>query len=173
MNQVYQQVWIALPKEKRQHLMKVFNIKPTGVTEVRDQTLISDGMTNDDLKFITLERMCEYIGSQETFMRAWEITLAKCHSELNPPMGVIEKVGGNDIQEVVPNDEGSVTVKVEKELEILKEKVDNTTIEVTISDIKPKITFTPEELPLESKRFCDKCASKGVRHYNGCPNKTF
>ena len=90
MNQIYQQVWISLDKEIRNLLAKDLKIMRTGITEIRDQVVISDGFTNDDLKQITLEKMCEYIGSQETFSRAWELTIAKAKSILNPPIGVIK-----------------------------------------------------------------------------------
>lgn len=128
MQQIYQQVWINLPKEIRLQLIKDFGLERTGVTEVRDQTLISDGFTNDDLKCISLEKMCEYIGSEETFIRAWEITLAKVHAILNPPIAIIQNVNG----------------------------------EPTAVDI--------EEIPVTEERFCTLCASKGGKHYKGCPN---
>ncbi len=114
--QIYPQVWINLPKETRLHLVKVFGLERTGVTEIRDQEVVSDGFTVDDLKRITLEKMCEYIGSEETFGRAWEITLAKVHSELNPPIGEIKRIDGEPtIVEVLD------TVEEVKE-EIIEEK---------------------------------------------------
>lgn len=93
---IYQQHWMALPKNVRHHLVEIFDIKRSGITEIRDQEVISDGTTNNDLGEITLEKLNEYIGSVETFPRAWEITLMKVHSELNPPtieigVGTIEK----------------------------------------------------------------------------------
>lgn len=97
MNQIYQQVWINLDKQTRDWLRRVFSLTPTGVTEVRDQTVIHDGYTNDDLKGITLEKMNEYIGSEESsFARAWEITLAKTRAHFNPPVGTIGKVHNDD-----------------------------------------------------------------------------
>lgn len=90
MNQIYQQVWISLDKETRLLLAEDLKLTRTGVTEIRDQVVVSDGFTNDDLKQITLEKMCEYIGSTETFARAWELTIAKAKSVLNPPMGIIK-----------------------------------------------------------------------------------
>ncbi len=76
-------------KEIRDYLCQMWKIPRTGISEVRDNTVISDGHTLDDLAVITLERMCEYIGSEESFGRAWEITCAKAHSELHPPVGTI------------------------------------------------------------------------------------
>lgn len=86
MEHVYQQVYINLPKEVREHIKKVFHIVPTGVAEIRDQEIISDGVTNKDLEVITVESMAEYVGSMESFSRLWELTLAKVKYELNPPI---------------------------------------------------------------------------------------
>ena len=102
MNQIFPQVWIALDKEVRDHLAKIFSIERTGVTEIVDQRVVSDGYTATDLLAITLEKMNEYIGSTESFARAWEVTLAKVHSELHPPLGVIESVDGEMVVAPMP-----------------------------------------------------------------------
>lgn len=91
MDRIYPAIWMSTPKPVRNHLVQVFDLVRTGVTEIRDQDVVSDGYTIDDLKKITLEAMCEYIGSTETFARAWEITVSKVHYELNPPVGEIGK----------------------------------------------------------------------------------
>lgn len=84
------QAFMQHTRELRDYISQVFKVPLSGVTEVRDQEVISDGHTYDDLKVITLDAMCDYIGSQETFARAWELTCAKAHSELHPPVGVIK-----------------------------------------------------------------------------------
>jgi hypothetical protein len=149
MNQVFQQVWIALPKDVRNHLAEVFSLNRTGVTEIIDQTVKSDGYSNDDLKRISLENMCQYIGSQETFLRAWEITLAKVHSELHPIVGVI---GGGIPEEKVLEPEVVFPTPI-TEVDLLK--VDDT--------IQKEVVV--------KKSFCDKCDSKGHFHKQGCPNR--
>lgn len=87
MEKIYQQHWIDLSVETRQKLVEVFNIPKSGITEVRDQTVISDGHTNDDLNTITVEKMAEYVGSPADldFAVLWKITLSKIKSELHPP----------------------------------------------------------------------------------------
>lgn len=80
-----------LSRELREYLGHMWKIPRTGITEVRDQEVITDGHTYEDLLAITHERMNEYIGSEETFARAWEITVAKAFSELHPPIGVIKR----------------------------------------------------------------------------------
>ncbi len=79
------QLWMLLPKDVRDLLVLRFDIPKTGISEIRDQDLISDGRTVEDLKAITLEKMCIYIGSEETYARAWELTCAKAKYELSPP----------------------------------------------------------------------------------------
>lgn len=83
---INQQHWISLPRETRQHLVKVFGLIPNGIAEIRDQSVVSDGYTNSDLERITAEKMAEYVGSTESFSRLWELTLSKVKYELNPPM---------------------------------------------------------------------------------------
>lgn len=76
---------MILPSDMKAHLVKVFNITRTGVTEIRDSEVIRDGYTADDLLSISHEKMTAYIGSEETFPRAWELTCMKARYELNPP----------------------------------------------------------------------------------------
>ena len=90
------------PKEIRDYLAQMWKIPRSGIAEIRDQEIISDGHTYEDLKVITHELMTEYIGSEESFLRAWEITVAKAHSELHPPIGEIRSAG--EKVEVTPVD---------------------------------------------------------------------
>ena len=151
MDKIYPQVFTALPKEKRDFLVKVFKIPgPTNPTHVVDQEVVDAGYSKDDLAHITLEKMCEYIGSQETFGRAWEITLAKVHAELNPPIATIQNINGEatavDIVETV-----TIT---EPNGEVIEEK--------------SEITIPESEIEIK-KSFCDTCDSKGGRHLKECP----
>lgn len=83
-NNIPSQLWMLLDKPTRSYLATVFRIPMTGVREIIDDRVISDGYSNTDLHAITLEKMIEYIGSEETFPRAWEMTCAKANKELNP-----------------------------------------------------------------------------------------
>jgi hypothetical protein len=85
------QQWMHVSKEIRDYLALMWKVPQSGITEVRDQEIITDGHTYEDLAVITLDRMCDYIGSEESFARAWEVTVAKAHSELHPPVGIIRK----------------------------------------------------------------------------------
>ncbi len=101
MDRIYQQQWIALPKETREHLKKVFGIQATGVAEIIDQTVVSDGVTNANLQVITAERMAEYVGSTESFLRLWELTIAKVKYELHPPIELETLQGNTEVINVV------------------------------------------------------------------------
>ncbi len=161
MSNIYPQMWLALPKAIRNLLAERFEIPRTGVTEIRDQDVVSDGYTGEDLQHITLEKMNAYIGSEETFGRAWEITIAKAHAELNPPIAEIQQVGGEptivtimdaqDIDEIIEDMAADAQIKEE--------------IEESLSP-KSEIKFTPEE---PKTPWCDSCDSKGVRHKKECP----
>lgn len=83
------QQFMHITKEVRDYIAAMWKLPQSGIIEVRDQYVISDGHTYEDLAVITLDKMCEYIGSRETFARAWEITCAKAYSELHPPGAVL------------------------------------------------------------------------------------
>ena len=160
MQQIYSQVCIALPKDVRDHLVEVFCLTRTDVTEIIDQTVKSDGYSNDDLKRISLENMCQYIGSEETFMRAWELTLAKVHSELHPPVGTIGGKIGLPVEQTIDSPSEVVINPVAEPENSEKDKVEAETVKETLEE---EIKFT--EKPL----WCNLCGSKGVRHKLGCP----
>lgn len=88
MEKIYQQHWIELPKDIREHLAKVLGIPMSGIREIRDNTVISDGHTNEDLRVITAEKMADYVGSDGDFNHLWTVTVSKAKYELNPPIHV-------------------------------------------------------------------------------------
>ena len=83
------QLFMQAPKEVRDYLGHMWKIPQSGASEVVDNVQTTDGHTYDDLSMITRELMNEYIGSEETFLRAWEITVSKAMTELHPPEVVI------------------------------------------------------------------------------------
>lgn len=101
-------LWMTLAPERREHLAHVFHVQRSGISEIRDSTHVSDGRTIDDLSVITAERMAEYVGSTESFSRLWELTVAKAHYELHPPVGEIRAPIATEEAELStsePNDE--------------------------------------------------------------------
>lgn len=104
-NNVLPQLWMMVPQAERQHLAEVFGLNRTGNSEIRNNEVISDGYSVDDLRAITAEKMSAYIGSEETFPRAWELTCAKARSVLNPPVMEIATGGIKTVnEEVKPGD---------------------------------------------------------------------
>jgi len=120
MEKIYPQVWINLPKETKEVLIKAFDIPRTGITEIVDQRVVNDGYSEADLSAISLEKMIAYIGSTETFHRAWELTLAKVHSELHPPLGEI--VGKEGSMTVAPIEEDVLPVNETDDAKTKKSK---------------------------------------------------
>ena len=83
-------LWMLLPKEEREHLVKVFHLTKTGPVEVYNEMVKADGYSDGDLSVITKESMSAYTGSpvDMPFHRLWEVTLSKCNYELHPPMEI-------------------------------------------------------------------------------------
>ncbi len=156
MEKIYQQVWIDLPKVTRQHLAKVFGLTPNGIAEIRDQFVVSDGYTNADLEGITKERMAVYVGSDASFSRLWELTLAKVKYELNPPIVLDLSLQSPENQAEFMNILNGGNIKLEPVLSV-KDKDGN---ELLSMEKGSSITID---------KFCDKCDSKGVRHKKICP----
>lgn len=103
-DKVFVHLWMHLPKNERGRIAYVFDLNRSGISEVKDEQVITDGYCQADLLGITAEKMEEYVGSKESFNRLWELTCAKAHSECNPPVGVIvrNEDGDPEIKEVPP-----------------------------------------------------------------------
>lgn len=84
-DRILTQIWMLQTPEIRTHLASVFDLTRNGASEIRDDYVVSDGYTYEDLAPITGVAMATYVGSEETFGRLWELTVAKAHYELNPP----------------------------------------------------------------------------------------
>lgn len=85
-------LWMQLEQSMRNYLAKEFELSRTGISEIKDQELISDGYCLEDLSTITAAKMTAFVGSEETFPRLWELTCMKARSVLNPPIGIIKKL---------------------------------------------------------------------------------
>lgn len=89
--QIYQHQFMALPRDVRDRLRLIFNIPRTGIIEVVDKTVITDGTTNENMKVVTHEKLKEYIGSdEESYAKAWEIAVSKAEGELIEPIVIPE-----------------------------------------------------------------------------------
>ena len=88
-NSIPKELWMLIKDKKiKDRLVEVFDIPWTGIRSIIDQTVLLDGYSDEDLKAITLEKMIAYIGSEETFPRAWEITCMKAKGEVYPPLNL-------------------------------------------------------------------------------------
>lgn len=138
MNKLYPIMWLEQPRDIREHLAKIFGIVKTGVAEIRDQEVVSDGVTTQDLDVVSAAKMAEYVGSSiddTSFAQLWTITVSKAKFELHPPFVITP---GN---------------------QVLTLEQFNTLKEVSNEEFK-QITETP--------KFCDSCDSLGGRHKKTC-----
>lgn len=102
-DRIVPQQWMLVSREIREHLAVIFHLGRSGITEVHNEQVVTDGRTNEDLSSITAASMAEYTGYgadyfekphpedqiAPSFGRLWELSVAKAHSELNPPVGAI------------------------------------------------------------------------------------
>lgn len=124
------QLWMQLDIPRRNLIAEDFGLKKTGITEVRDQEVLTDGYSNEDLAEITAEKMEAYVGSKETFPRLWELTCAKAHSKLHPPVGVINT---------------TVTTPPEPVDETITQSVDDSQLIAEESETVTKSTYVEEK----------------------------
>lgn len=107
MDKLYPQVWMAINKPERQYLAQQFSVQQSGISEVRDDTHISDGKTEADLAVFTKESMASFVGQEVadlSFMRLLELSVAKAYSDLNPPKYTIQSTEPI-ISETIPHEE--------------------------------------------------------------------
>ena len=89
-SQIYIQYWMTLSKETRDKLTVIFSVPKTGVVEVINDTVITDGHNNTDLQVITLDKLKAYTGQLKgTFSELLEMAINKA-SEANTAMTIEE-----------------------------------------------------------------------------------
>jgi hypothetical protein len=103
--------WMQLPKEIKDLLIKQFNLKRSGFTDVRDMQVVSDGFTNDDLSALTIERLKDYTGLK---VGSYYEILSAAIVKLQQPLVEVNKTNEqNEIKETSEvtrtNDSGSET----------------------------------------------------------------
>lgn len=116
-DRVYQQHWISLPKEIREHLAVKLGVEKNGITEVRDETVISDGRTNNDLSVITQEKLEQYTWKKDlSFADLWNSAINQAEIELSPKLNEkpVEKEVEKEVLEEIINDETDAKKKKSK-----------------------------------------------------------
>ena len=88
--QIYVSQWMSLPRDVRVWLRTMFDIPQTNVVEVLNNTVITDGVTNDDLKAITLEKLQEFTKQEGKFSDLFEYLVQKIQLEIGLKNGSIE-----------------------------------------------------------------------------------
>ncbi len=78
-------MWVSLPNEVRHRIRNVFHISKSSNTHVDDGILLSDGVTNEDLKSLTIAKMQSYLSDEsDDFHRLFDKVVAKVNDELYP-----------------------------------------------------------------------------------------
>ena len=85
--------WVKLPHETRVELAKQFNLKKSKGAQVEFiggiTVLQSDGYTHDDLRDITIEKMQDYLKSEETdFIKLFNACVEKVDEVANTEVAV-------------------------------------------------------------------------------------
>lgn len=132
--------FMHVSKEVRDYLAAMWKIPRSGITEIRDQEVLSDGHTYEDLGVITHEMMNKYIGSEESFARAWELSVMRAYSELHPPVGII----GGDVEKEFYDDTKPITLS---DIEGTKDIIDDTVTTVEVADEKEESHVESETNP--------------------------
>lgn len=102
--QVHPHLWMVLPVEERAVLAEAFGLVRNGISEIRNEEVISDGYSADDLARITKQGMEEWVGApEESFSRLWELTVAKARYVLNPPE-MLPVPGAVQLREATPEE---------------------------------------------------------------------
>lgn len=74
-SRLYAHQWMTLPRETRMELRRIFNLPQTNVVEVRDNIVLTDGVTNDDLLQLTLDKLEWFTNKKGTFAELFEKTI--------------------------------------------------------------------------------------------------
>ena len=78
-------VWVSLPTEVRNKFRSLFGINKSGITEVDDNRIVSDGTTHTDLSVLTIPKLQEYTGDKsDDFYKLFYKAVEKINNELNP-----------------------------------------------------------------------------------------
>lgn len=93
-SQIYIPYWMSLSKETRNKLIVIFSVPKTGVVEVINETVLTDGHNNIDLEVITIDKLKAYTGQLKgTFAELWEMAVEKAmHSHTSMSIEEMELI---------------------------------------------------------------------------------
>lgn len=79
---VYVPQWMSLTKDVREKMAEIFKIPRSGITEIRDETVLTDGRTQDDLLAITQEKLEKFCKQQGQFADLFKIAVKKVQFQI-------------------------------------------------------------------------------------------
>ena len=120
MERIYPNVWLESPRIVREQLAKDLHIPKTGMAEVIDQTVVSDGYSIDDLGVINVPLLVEYVGRKESFKELWLAAVRKASEIVG--IEVVEEVPVEAPMAMVdePDEMADLLKDTAKELEGIK-----------------------------------------------------
>ena len=96
--------WVSLPSEVRSRIRTLFEIPKSSTVDVIDGVIATDGVTHEDFKVLTVEKMQKYLGDESTdFYKLFDKVVATVMEEL---MGVKKDT-------VQVSSDSSVTIVIE------------------------------------------------------------
>lgn len=77
--------WVSLSNDMRHRIRMIFNIPRSSNTVVNDGVVETDGVTNEDLRHLTIEKMQAYLNDTSTdFHKLFDLTIAKIVDDMTP-----------------------------------------------------------------------------------------
>lgn len=77
--------WVSLPTEVRHRIRGIFHIPKSSNTHVDDGVIITDGVTNEDLKTLTISKMQIYLDDDSSdFHKLFDKVVSRVNDELYP-----------------------------------------------------------------------------------------
>lgn len=77
--------WVSLPTEVRHRIRGIFHIPKSSNTHVDDGVIITDGVTNEDLKTLTIGKMQIYLDDDSSdFHKLFDKVVSRVNDELYP-----------------------------------------------------------------------------------------
>jgi hypothetical protein len=123
LDKIFTHNWMALPATTRQALRTMLNIPKTGQTEVsttggNESVLVSDGVTVNDLAFITKEFLVNFLGDKAPkdaeFPQLWSIVVQKADMTLSLSSNVEKSVESVDKTDLGTGDNSAIATKHEE-----------------------------------------------------------
>lgn len=88
-DKIVPQLWMMVSPAERLVIAASFHLTKSGIVEIHDQDVITDGYKTEDLERIGIGTMAAFVGEPTdtdlSFSRLWELTVSKARSIVHPP----------------------------------------------------------------------------------------